>query len=330
MTKTERRRAQLDALKILKLTNKGTSLEDATRLAVPMVQSKATSYTRTRRRRARIEAQKAMRARMYAEDYAKEIKLKPKKPRKRLSDLQKRENRARKMTGGRLTARQKEALKKGYSARQAVRGRTPEGSKQWRARVSRLKNAYDLTGSSLTDSEIKSLSEYMTAKEIAKRYNLPQLDTSKRLKPASEWWTLLDTKKQDTDIDYETLKKAFGDYISSHELEQPQVEGHNRGFFIYDNGLHTGETITLATLDEPGDFKSIEDACVIICEKVFGPDYIFIMFETKPGGIVIKASQWATVGELAPDWEDTLHYKPISAIELPGLDGDVSDEFPED
>lgn len=315
MTKQEKRRAQLDAIKVLKLMNTGKATEEeALKLAIPMVNSKPTKYTRLRRKRAASEVQKAVTAQMYAEDYAKSVQKVRKTKRPNLTDLQKRTRRARRMVKlHKLTARQRAGLRKGYSARQVVRQWTPIGSKTYKARVTRLRNGYELSAELL--AEVSHEAEYLTAGQIAEKYHIDKKKPPHGIDyiddfPADDWETFTDVRDiSKKSISWDLLVSKFGEYIRGYELEKKTRRGHSSGFFLYDNDFFGEKSID--DIERKGHFASIVEAKNTILTKVFGDKYIYVS-DTDDGddGIVLLREEWEDIFELADDWTTSLQYKP--------------------
>lgn len=335
MTKQEKRRAQLDAIKVLKLMNSGkATTEEALKMAIPMIDSKPTEYTKKRRRRAANEVRKAVAAKMYSEDYAKSVKKARKSKKANLTDLQKRTRRARRMVKfHRLTARQRAGLSKGYSARQVVRQWTPIGSKTYKARITRLRNGYELSAELL--AEVSHEAEYLTAGQIAKKYHIDKKQPPHGVDyiddfPADDWETFTDVRDVGAkSIPWDTLVAKFGEYIRGHEIERPSRSGHSSGFFLYDNDFFNEKSVN--DIESKGKYETLEVAKNTILTKVFGDKYIYVS-DTDDGtdGIVLLREEWEDVFELADDWTVSLQYKPGGKVLSEKLaEGVWEDSMPE-
>ena len=306
MTKKERRRAQLDAVKVLKLTQSGqATLSEALQMAIPMIQSKKTEYTRARRRRAKIEVEKAQRARVYVDEYKKIIDTKKPKRRK-MTENEKTRRRARRMLEkqgrGVLTARQKKAIVEGFSAREVVRGWSPIGTKTWKARKTTLERNFEIPdGTNIL--KINHELEYRTANEVARRHGFERKE-----QPAADpspvlWNTFTDVGP--ILIDWERLVAGYGNRIRSRDIED-NSPGHKSRYVIYENGLFEG-SIDFYDIDHKGRFSSLKEARADILAHAMGNDYIYIEYADGVGRVFLT-DEWFVVAALAPDWWETGRY----------------------
>lgn len=316
MTKKDRRRAQLDAVKVLKLTQSGkATLQEAIARAVPMVQSKPTKYTRLRRRRALVEVQKAQKARIYVEEYEK--RTRPPKPKpKRMTEQQKTRRRAARMLERaglppKLTERQRKAIAEGYSAAEVVRGWAVIGSRTWKSRKTKLERGYKVPAGTDWEQLNREL-EYRTADKVARAHGFEKTEKEESTPTPITWKKF--TSVPPIAITWEQLKKGYGNRISREEIEDTST-GHKCGYLIYENELYEDD-IKLTDIDHAGKFPDLRTARADVLEKTHGNDYIYI--ETADGvGVVLLALEWFSAMALAPDWETSLLYtENPTALEL--------------
>lgn len=311
---TLKRRAELDAVKVLEvMTDNGVDLAKATEIAVPMVQSKSTKYTRSRRRRARLKALAELKKQKTPSRALEAVKAKTKRkgrPVTRRLTTQEKHRRAlsrimsKRGTDRKLTKEEREALKV-YTARQVYRGRAT-GVKLYNRRE-KFWNTYDMDFDSDLDGMDRDL-EWMTPAEVAKKYGLEKLKPETPESPEEPWQTFTDCSEQEgKSLNYEHLKSA-APWISSSEYENPESDFHKSGFFLYVNGwLEDG--LSLFDL-KPGKFETLTKMRQKIVSDYFGDSYIYVEDSQDPahGRILIK-SEYEEATELASDWVDSLHYR---------------------
>lgn len=304
MTKKERRRAELDAIKILRLREAGRGTDEAIKMAIPMINSRPTEYTRTRRRRALRAVEEAKRLKMYADDYekAKQV-LKPRK--KPMTEEQKTRRRLERMQGKRATRKQLDAIKAGYSAREIFH-KVERDSVTYKRRAYALNRRYTAQVSEYVEAwgreTLNEELEYRTAEQIAKRQGWERED---QVDDSLGWAIFSGLDKETQIITWQRLTAAFP-YVRDAELEDAKKKYHSSGFFIYNNSAWDGFMIYGMN---KGQFESHQAAGDKLIPKLFGSEYIYK--EDFDGfGIVTTRKEWENVEELADDWSISRKYRP--------------------
>lgn len=306
---TLKRRAELDAVRVLKvMTSNGVDLAEAVIQAIPLIQSKATEYTRSRRRRARAKALtelKKQKTPAKALEAVKRYRKKATKPR-RLTEYEKhkrsferkasREKKKQPIgtNARKLTAEEKQALKK-YTGAQVFRGKAT--GKKYGRRWTTLYKKYEIPED--LDGKIADDLEYMTPAEIAKKYGLKE-----KIEETPDWDVFTDcTEKENERISYYRLRMSCP-WISHAEYEDAESEGHQAGYFLYDNGFL--ENVSFFDL-EKGNFSTLSEARAEFVSDYFGDAYIYVDNGAGRGRILLK-SEYENAVTLAGDWVDSLRY----------------------
>lgn len=314
---TPRRRAILDAVKVLNVMSGGVDIDTATALAVPLVQSKPTKETRRRRTNAKRLALKELRTHktpLKALEAAKKPRavahkiaptsLHGARIKRAKALLQKRAK------GGKprkLTQKERRALKT-YTARQVL---NPATDKLYFKRLEILDASYTTPHPDDVEEIIED-ARYMTPGAIAKKYGLQKLRKA-GIEPPDVWQKFTDCSDiENTAIEYDRLRATRSD-ISNGEYEDNNgvTVGHTDGGFMYENGYLEDE-LTLFDL-KPGRFKSIKAMREKIVADYFGDMYIYVHQDSTGRGRVLLRKEYENARTLAPDWVDSLLYIPLGA-----------------
>ena len=315
---TPRRRATLDAVKVLKAMSGGVDIDTATALAVPLVQSKPTKETRRRRTNAKRLALKELRTHKTPLK-ALEATRKPRAVAHKIAPtslhgarikraealLQKRAK------GGKprkLTQEERRALKT-YTARQVL---NPATDKLYFKRLEILDTSYTTPHSNDVEKIIED-ARYMTPGAIAKKYGLQKLRKA-GTEPPDVWQKFTDCSDiENTAIEYDRLRAARST-ISSREYEEGSngpAKGHTDGGFMYEND-YLEDDLTLFDL-KPGRFDSVKAMREKIVADYFGDMYIYVHQDSTGRGRVLLRNEYENARTLASDWVDSLLYIPLGA-----------------